>query len=110
MPRSRNVCRPFRSQLLPDFLNERGNWASALISLPRLPVHRLQHARNSTGRDHDSNELLEFIGDRVVNLACALMTEKVKFCPDQMVVRVLFMLCWVVVLNGNSYASGLLGF
>ncbi|KIP05636.1 hypothetical protein PHLGIDRAFT_58342, partial [Phlebiopsis gigantea 11061_1 CR5-6] len=46
--------------------------------IPRLNEVLLKRARNSVPRSEDNNDLLEFIGDRCVNLICAIMVEDVK--------------------------------
>jgi hypothetical protein len=81
--------RPRRSRpnsALVTYLDYRNNWCS-----PSLPIlcddTRLRRARNSKKAAQDNNDLLEFIGDRVVNLACALMVEKVKYSADHQMVR-----------------------
>ena len=76
-----------KSSVLVNYLDCRDNWRS--FNLPNLSDDtRLRRARNSKKDTQDNNDLLEFIGDRVVNLACALMVEKVKYSSDhQMVCR-----------------------
>ncbi|KAJ7507179.1 hypothetical protein B0H11DRAFT_1970598 [Mycena galericulata] len=56
----------------------------------RLPLGALspkffRQATNSVKNSTESNELMEFIGDRAVNLACALLVDKEKVCPDQQI-------------------------
>jgi hypothetical protein len=68
------------------YLDCQDNWLSPV--LPSLSDDsRLIRARNSKKDTQDNNDLLEFIGDRVVNLACALMVEKVKYSSDHQMVR-----------------------
>jgi hypothetical protein len=77
------------------YLDCQDNWLS--LVLPSLSDDsRLIRARNSKKDTQDNNDLLEFIGDRVVNLACALMVEKVKYSSDHQMVRGLS------VFSGNN--------
>ncbi|PFH51131.1 hypothetical protein AMATHDRAFT_3268 [Amanita thiersii Skay4041] len=51
-------------------------------TLPLLEASRRKKALNSMRHSKDNNDLLEFIGDRVVNLACTLLVDKVKISAD----------------------------
>ncbi|KAG6901735.1 hypothetical protein C0995_008389 [Termitomyces sp. Mi166 len=53
------------------------------VSLPSLPPTDLQHALNAQKYTPGNNDVLEFIGDRVVNFACTLMASKLNHSPDQ---------------------------
>ncbi|KAG6876977.1 hypothetical protein C0992_011160 [Termitomyces sp. T32_za158] len=53
------------------------------VSLPSLPSTDLKHALNAQKYTPGNNDVLEFLGDRVVNLACALMASKISHSPDQ---------------------------
>ncbi|KAF9444198.1 hypothetical protein P691DRAFT_678068 [Macrolepiota fuliginosa MF-IS2] len=64
-------------------LGQADNWRHARRSLPKLSEGRLEQARNSRLGTEKNNDLMEFVGDRVVNLTCALMVAKDSFCPDQ---------------------------
>ena len=66
---------------LVEYLNWSDNWRD-LKDLPTLAKARLRPAQNSVKRSKDNNDLLEFIGDRVVNLACSLIVDKVKESSD----------------------------
>lgn len=66
---------------LVEYLNRSDNWCN-LKDLPTLAKSRLRRAQNSVKRSKDNNDLLEFIGDRVVNLACSLIVDKVKESSD----------------------------
>lgn len=68
------------------YLNDCDNWARARRFLPQLSKRRLEQARNSRVGTERNNDVLEFVGDRVVNLICALVVAKDSFCPDQQVV------------------------
>lgn len=46
--------------------------------VPRLNESLLKRARNCVPRSEENNDLLEFIGDRAVNLICAILVEDVK--------------------------------
>ncbi|KNZ81140.1 Ribonuclease 3 [Termitomyces sp. J132] len=53
------------------------------VSLPSLSFTDVQQALNAQKYTPGNNDVLEFIGDRVVNLACALMASKINHSPDQ---------------------------
>ncbi|KAJ3512342.1 hypothetical protein NLJ89_g3577 [Agrocybe chaxingu] len=61
-----------------------GNWGvDDIVPLPAIKSEqRLRRARNSVKRSKDNNDILEFIGDRVNNLVCTLMVEKVKMSSE----------------------------
>lgn len=46
--------------------------------VPKISEHVLSRARNSVRNSPGNNDLLEFIGDRCVNLAAALLVAKVR--------------------------------
>ncbi|CAA7266207.1 unnamed protein product [Cyclocybe aegerita] len=84
---SPSATRPRRScpsTLLVDYLNSSGKWGvDGIVPLPVIKSEqRLRRARNSVKRSKDNNDVLEFIGDRVNNLACTLMVEKVKLSSE----------------------------
>ncbi|RDB23770.1 Ribonuclease 3 [Hypsizygus marmoreus] len=62
------------------YLDHWQNWSSQ--ALPYLRPAVRAHALNDKKHSPNNNDCLEFIGDRVVNLACALMAEKVKSTPE----------------------------
>lgn len=62
---------------LQDFLNMHKNRPN-IHDVPPLNDQLLKRARNCVPHSLDNNDLLEFIGDRAVNLASALLVEKVK--------------------------------
>lgn len=83
---------------LVTYLNCPDNW----ISPPFASISddtRLQRARNSKKLTQDNNDLLEFIGDRVVNLACALMVEQVKFSSEHQMVRYIVFACCILFIH-----------
>lgn len=84
MARLTNHLRNFSE--LSSYLNDPGNWVHARCSLPRLSENRLEQARNGKIGTEANNDLMEFVGDRIVNLTCALVAAKDSFCPDQQVV------------------------
>ena len=45
---------------------------------PKLNEDLLKRARNCIPRSEENNDLLEFIGDRAVNLICTILVEEVK--------------------------------
>ncbi|KAG6907604.1 hypothetical protein DXG01_008222 [Tephrocybe rancida] len=53
------------------------------VPLPSLPSEDLTNALNAQKYAPGNNDVLEFIGDRVVNLACALMASKINHSPAQ---------------------------
>ncbi|KAG6856716.1 hypothetical protein H0H87_001505 [Tephrocybe sp. NHM501043] len=59
------------------------NPPSITLSLPSLPFGALQNALNAQKHTPGNNDVLEFIGDHVVNLACALMASKINHSPAQ---------------------------
>jgi dsRNA-specific ribonuclease len=68
------------------FLNDRQNWTRLRHSLPQLTERRLAQARNTRLGTVRNNDFFEFVGDRVVNLICALLVAEDSFSPDQQVV------------------------
>ncbi|XP_006455220.1 hypothetical protein AGABI2DRAFT_121157 [Agaricus bisporus var. bisporus H97] len=79
---------PFRSRHFPrlfSYLSDCDNWTRALRSLPELSEALLEQARNSRRGAEANNDLLEFVGDRIVNLVCALVVANGSICPDQQV-------------------------
>lgn len=83
------VHSPFRSRHFPrlfSYLSDCGNWTRALRSLPELPETLLKQARNSRIGAEANNYLLEFVGDRIVNLVCTLAVANGSICPNQQVV------------------------
>lgn len=61
-----------------DYLNKPGTYRSLLKDIPALPPALLKRARNGVVHSDNNNDLLEFIGDRAVNLFAAVMVDKVK--------------------------------
>jgi dsRNA-specific ribonuclease len=62
---------------LHDYLNKHKD-KPRIQDLPRLNEDLLKRARNCIPWSVDNNDLLEFIGDRVVNLLCAVLVEDVR--------------------------------
>lgn len=71
---------------LQDFLNQNKNRPS-IRDIPSLNNRLLKRARNCIRFSVDNNDLLEFIGDRAVNLVTALLVEKVKLSKSHHTVR-----------------------
>ncbi|KAF8810482.1 hypothetical protein BYT27DRAFT_7221989 [Phlegmacium glaucopus] len=87
MPPRSHITRPRRSSpptRLVAYLDEEDNWkCTKRVLLPRICCEkRLHKTRNSIQRSKDNNDLLEFIGDRVINLACSLMVDKIKISSE----------------------------
>ncbi|KAJ7721028.1 hypothetical protein B0H16DRAFT_1335582 [Mycena metata] len=55
------------------------------LPLADLSPHLFRQATNSVKHSTENNDLLEFMGDRAVNLACVLLVDKEKVCPDQQI-------------------------
>ncbi|KAJ7151378.1 hypothetical protein C8R43DRAFT_1190980 [Mycena crocata] len=55
------------------------------LPLDALSPDLFRQATNSVRRSKDNNDLLEFMGDRAVNLVCALLVDREKVCPDQQI-------------------------
>ncbi|GLB39883.1 hypothetical protein LshimejAT787_0703930 [Lyophyllum shimeji] len=72
-----------RRASLTAYLNSPTKWSSKEVALPSLPSADLRSALNSRKHTQGNNDVLEFIGDRVVNLACALMAAKAKQIPGE---------------------------
>lgn len=72
--------------LLQLYLNSVQHKSSHPLPLAAISPHLFRQATNSVKNSKDNNDLLEFIGDRAVNLACALLVDKEKVCPDQQIV------------------------
>ncbi|KAF8208187.1 ribonuclease III domain-containing protein, partial [Mycena galopus ATCC 62051] len=53
--------------------------------LAALSPDLFRQALNSIRHSTNNNDLLEFIGDRAINLVCALLVDKEKVCPDQQI-------------------------
>ncbi|OCH92748.1 hypothetical protein OBBRIDRAFT_811482 [Obba rivulosa] len=68
-------CRPLTG--LQDYLNQVRHRPSTR-NVPQLEAALMERAKNSRHRTPNNNDLLEFIGDRAVNLIGALLVEKVK--------------------------------
>ncbi|KAG5652513.1 hypothetical protein H0H81_004785 [Sphagnurus paluster] len=79
---SRRAPRP-RRRSLNAYLDTPNNWTSAHVTLPALPGPTLQHARNANRFTPGNNDVLEFIGDRVVNLGCALIAVGARHTPGE---------------------------
>ncbi|KAJ7178056.1 hypothetical protein C8R46DRAFT_1212775 [Mycena filopes] len=58
---------------------------SLRLPLGDLSPQLFRQATNSVKCSVDNNDLLEFVGDRAVNLVAALLVEKEKVCPDQQI-------------------------
>ncbi|KAG5645159.1 hypothetical protein DXG03_006783 [Asterophora parasitica] len=71
---------------LSTYLNDATNWCD--VRTAPLPPHALAHALNAQRSAPRNNDVLEFVGDRVVNLACALVASKARYTPEQRTVRV----------------------
>lgn len=72
--------------LLQVYLNSAKHRSSHPLPLADLSPRMFRQATNSVKHSTENNDLLEFIGDRAVNLACALLVDKDKVCPDQQIV------------------------
>lgn len=71
---------------LQDYFNQANNRPHTR-DIPRLSENLLKRARNGISHSQDNNDLLEFIGDRAVNLASALLIENVKLSKAHHTVR-----------------------
>ncbi|KAA1474402.1 hypothetical protein DENSPDRAFT_824273 [Dentipellis sp. KUC8613] len=79
MPRSPADSRSLTC--LQDFLNLVKN-RPKLSDIPSLPEPLLLRTRNSRRHAPNNNDLLEFLGDRCVNLATALLVDAVRVNKD----------------------------
>ncbi|KAJ6588316.1 hypothetical protein B0H19DRAFT_203243 [Mycena capillaripes] len=68
--------------LLQDYLDSVKHGS---LPLAALSPNLFRQATNSVKHSTDNNDMLEFIGDRCVNLACAIIVETMKVCPDQQI-------------------------
>ncbi|KXN82371.1 hypothetical protein AN958_02628 [Leucoagaricus sp. SymC.cos] len=71
---------------LVSYLDRRQNWTEAHLDLPKLTDRRLMQARNAKPGTQGNNDFLEFVGDRIVNLVCALLVGEDSFSPDQQII------------------------
>ncbi|KAJ7130277.1 hypothetical protein C8R44DRAFT_850268 [Mycena epipterygia] len=71
--------------LLQVYLDSAKYRSSHPLPLADLSSRMFRQATNSVKHSTENNDLLEFIGDRAVNLACALLVDKDKVCPDQQI-------------------------
>ncbi|KAJ6590971.1 ribonuclease III domain-containing protein [Mycena vulgaris] len=71
--------------LLQVYLDSVKHTSSHRLPLAALSPHLFRQATNSVKHSTENNDLLEFIGDRAINLACALLVDKEKVCPDQQI-------------------------
>ncbi|KAJ7481491.1 hypothetical protein FB451DRAFT_1030541, partial [Mycena latifolia] len=71
--------------LLQAYLDSAKHKSSHRLPLSALSPNLFRQVTNSIKHSTDNNDLLEFIGDRAVNLACALLVDKEKVCPDQQI-------------------------
>ncbi|KII91832.1 hypothetical protein PLICRDRAFT_80058, partial [Plicaturopsis crispa FD-325 SS-3] len=60
---------------LQDYLNQ-VSYRPRIKDIPSLNTELLERARNCIKHSRNNNDLLEFLGDRVLNLVCALIVEK----------------------------------
>lgn len=68
---------PKPSNCVQEFLNVASNRMS-LRELPHINASLRKRAQNAIRNVEQNNDLLEFIGDRAVNLVMAIMVEEVK--------------------------------
>ncbi|CAK5263690.1 unnamed protein product [Mycena citricolor] len=62
-----------------------GQFQSRHVPLEALHPFFSSHAMNQIGASSGANDLLEFVGDRVLNLACALIVDELKVCQEQFI-------------------------
>jgi len=81
---ARSKGRPSPTTALVVYLDDGSNWKmDKVINTPIISCQkRLRKARNSVKRSVSNNDVLEFVGDRVNNLACSLMVNKVKISSE----------------------------
>ncbi|KAJ7625100.1 hypothetical protein DFH06DRAFT_1229867 [Mycena polygramma] len=68
---------------LQDYLDSVNHGSE--VPLGALSPSLFRQATNSVKYSTDNNDLLEFIGDRAINLACALVVDRAKVCPDHQI-------------------------
>ncbi|KAK7042481.1 hypothetical protein R3P38DRAFT_2890713 [Favolaschia claudopus] len=71
--------------LLQDYLNSPKHKTSHPLQFAVLSTSLLHQATNCIKNSPENNDLMEFIGDRFVNLTCALLVDKEKVCPEQQI-------------------------